>query len=68
MGIGKIEVILLIALLITLLFVGGKKLPELARGLGESVKEIKKGFRDDDRADPKIDASAETEQTTTEKS
>jgi sec-independent protein translocase protein TatA len=68
MGIGKIEVILLIALLITLLFVGGKKLPELARGLGESVKEIKKGFRDDDRADPKIDASAETEQTTIEKS
>lgn len=68
MGLGKIEVILLIALVITLLFVGGKKLPELARGLGESVKEIKKGFRDDDRADPKIDASAETDQTTTEKS
>ena len=68
MGLGKIEVILLIALVITLLFVGGKKLPELARGLGESVKEIKKGFRDDDRADPKIGASAETDQTTTEKS
>ena len=68
MGLGKIEVILLIALVITLLFVGGKKLPELARGLGESVKEIKKGFRDDDKADPKIDASAETDQTTTEKS
>jgi sec-independent protein translocase protein TatA len=68
MGIGKIEVILLIALVITLLFVGGKKLPELARGVGESVKEIKKGFRDDDRADPKNDASAETDQTTTEKS
>jgi len=68
MGLGKIEVILLIALVITLLFVGGKKLPELARGLGESVKEIKKGFRDNDRADPKIDVSAETSQTTTEKS
>jgi sec-independent protein translocase protein TatA len=67
MGIGKIEVILLIALLITLLFVGGKKLPELARGLGESVKEIKKGFRDDDKADPKIDASDETDKTTTKK-
>jgi len=49
MGLGKIEIILLIALVITLLFVGGKKLPELARGLGESVKELKKGFRDDDK-------------------
>lgn len=49
MVLGKIEIILLIALVITLLFVGGKKLPELARGLGESVKEIKKGFRDDDK-------------------
>lgn len=73
MDLGKIELILLIALMITLLFVGGKKLPELAHGLGESVKEIKKGFRNDDRADPKradlkIDASAETDKTTTEKS
>lgn len=49
MVLGKIEIILLIALVITLLFVGGKKLPELARGVGESVKEIKKGFRDDDK-------------------
>ena len=65
MGLGKIEVILLIALVITLLFVGGKKLPELARGLGESVKEIKKGFRDDDKADSKTDASDETDKTTT---
>ena len=67
MGLGKIEVILLIALVIALLFVGGKKLPELARGLGESVKEIKKGFRDDDKADPKIDTSDETDKTTTKK-
>jgi sec-independent protein translocase protein TatA len=29
-----------------LLFVGGKKLPEFARGLGQSAKELKKGFRD----------------------
>lgn len=47
MGIGKIEVILLIGLLLTLLFVGGKKLPELARGIGEAAKELKNGFRDD---------------------
>lgn len=53
MGLGKIEIILLIALVITLLFVGGKKLPELARGVGESIKEIKKGFREDDKEDDK---------------
>lgn len=51
MGIGKIEIIVLIALVITLLFTGGKKLPELARGVGEAARELKKGFRDDDDKD-----------------
>ena len=35
---------LLIALAIGLVMFGAKKLPELARGLGESVKEFKKGI------------------------
>lgn len=48
MGIGKVEIILLIVLVIVMLFVGGKKLPELARGVGEAFKELKRGFRDDD--------------------
>lgn len=48
MALGKFEIIVLIALVITLLFVGGKKLPELARGIGEAAKELKKGFRDED--------------------
>jgi sec-independent protein translocase protein TatA len=43
---GKIEIIAIIVLVIVLLFVGGKKLPEFARGLGQSAKELKKGFRD----------------------
>jgi len=34
---------LLIALAIGLFMFGSKKLPELARGLGESLKEFKKG-------------------------
>lgn len=53
MNLGKIEIIVLIALVIVLLFVGGKKLPELARGVGQSVKELKKGFRDDDTKEEK---------------
>ena len=47
MGLGKIEIILLIVLAVVILFTGGKKLPELARGIGQSAKEIKKGFRDE---------------------
>ena len=45
---GKTELIILVALIVLVLFVGGKKLPELARGVGQSAKELKKGFRDDD--------------------
>lgn len=52
MGFGKVEIIALIVLVIVLLFVGAKKLPELARGIGQSAKELKKGFRDDDEAEP----------------
>jgi len=48
MGLGKVEIILIIVFLIVLLFVGAKKLPELARGLGQSAKELKKGFSEDE--------------------
>jgi sec-independent protein translocase protein TatA len=51
--IGKFELIVLLALVVTMLFVGGKKLPELARGVGQSAKELKKGFRDDDDEEEK---------------
>lgn len=43
---GKTEIIILIVLAVVVLFVGGKKLPELARGVGQAGKELKKGFRD----------------------
>lgn len=48
MTLGKVEIIGLIVLVIILLFVGAKKLPELARGIGQSAKELKKGFKEDD--------------------
>ena len=45
-GLGPPEIII-IFLVIVLLF-GGKKLPELAKGLGKGIKEFKKAQTDDD--------------------
>lgn len=53
MSLGKVEIILLIVLVIILLFVGARKLPELARGIGQSAKELKKGFREDEETPSK---------------
>jgi len=48
----------LIALVILLLF-GGKKIPELAKGLGSGIKNFKKAVKEDDeevvKADEKIE-------------
>jgi sec-independent protein translocase protein TatA len=43
---------LLIILAIILLLFGGSKLPSLARGLGQSMKEFKKAARDDEPVVP----------------
>lgn len=56
MGLGKIEMALIILAIILLLF-GAKNLPKLARSLGDSVKELKRGFKDDPASD-KDDAVA----------
>lgn len=48
-GIGGSE--LLIILAIVLLLFGGTKLPSLARGLGQSIKEFKKASKDDPEED-----------------
>jgi len=46
MGLGFSE--LLVVLLIVVLFFGGKKLPQLGSSLGESIKNFKKGLKNDD--------------------
>jgi len=46
---GKVEGLLVLLAILMLLF-GAKKLPELARGVGESVRELKKGFSGDEEA------------------
>jgi len=44
-GLGTTEIII-IALILVLLF-GGKKIPELMRGVTESIKEFKEGAKED---------------------
>ena len=44
---------LLIILAVILLLFGGSKLPSLARGLGQSIKEFKKGAREEDEPQQK---------------
>ena len=53
MGLGGKE-ILVIAVIILLLF-GGKKIPELMKGIGSGIKEFKKSVKDDDTKDKEED-------------
>jgi len=46
MSLGPTEIILIVAVL--LLLFGGRKIPELMRGLGQGMKEFKKASRGDD--------------------
>ena len=51
---GAWEIVLI--LVVVLLFVGGKKLPEFAKGLGKGLKEFKKATKD---IKEEIDSSTE---------
>lgn len=44
-GIGTTEIII-IAVILLVLF-GGRKLPELGKGLGDAIKEFRKSFKED---------------------
>lgn len=52
--------ILVIALVVLLLF-GGKKIPELMRGLGQGVKSFKDGMKEDVTKEVQEEASAKDE-------
>lgn len=53
---GPIE-ILLIVLFIVLIF-GARKLPQLGRGMGQSVREFKRGVKTDEIDPPRRDEQA----------
>jgi sec-independent protein translocase protein TatA len=52
---------LLIILVVVLVLFGGKKLPELARGLGQGMKEFKKATRETATEEESSTVSATTE-------
>ena len=56
MGLGGPE--LLIILVILLLLFGGAKLPALAKGLGQSIKEFKNAAKDEPKDEKKSDTPA----------
>ena len=64
-GIGLQEV-LLIALVI-LLFFGGKKIPELMKGLGKGIRSFKEGMNDIENADDSDGKKGSSTEQSTEK-
>ena len=56
---GKFEELVVILVIILVLF-GGKKLPQLAKAIGESVREVRKGFAGeptDEKKDAQVSAA-----------
>jgi sec-independent protein translocase protein TatA len=65
---GGFELILILA--VVLLLFGGKKIPELAKGLGQGIKNFKKSVKDDETTEvaskdepKKVEGSNEGEKT-----
>ena len=51
-GLGPMELVLIFAVVV--FFFGAKKLPGLARGIGNSIKEFKSGMRDENADKPAV--------------
>ena len=54
LGMPSIVSCVIIALAL-LLFFGGKKIPELMKGLGGGIKEFKKASKEDEKKDEKLE-------------
>lgn len=50
-AIGPMQIVLVVV--VVLLLFGGKKIPELMRGLGSGIKEFKDASREDEKKDDK---------------
>ena len=57
--IGPMQIILIVAA--ALLFFGGKKIPELMKGIGQGMKEFKKATKDEADQEGEEDAESEKE-------
>jgi sec-independent protein translocase protein TatA len=57
-GLGATE--LIVILIIILVIFGGSQLPKLARSLGTSAKELRKGLKDDGKDEEKTDEKVAT--------
>lgn len=56
---GKFEELVVVLLIILVLF-GGKKVPELARSIGVSIREVRNGFRNEPAQPETKEASDKT--------
>ena len=57
--VGPWQVVLIVAII--LLMFGGKKIPELMKGLGKGMKEFKQATKEDEESDDKKDSKVEDE-------